>query len=59
MSATSESNTIAACDEAITLLREIADLQTDEDGEVIVAAVAYDQNDLLSRITLFLADHEQ
>ena len=31
-----EAERIAACDDAIVLLREIADLQTDDNGEVII-----------------------
>ena len=50
---------LAACDEAIVLLREIADLQTDDDGDVILGADASGHNDLLSRIATFLATHDQ
>ena len=49
----------AACDDAIALLREIADLQTDDDGDVIFGADANGHNDLLLRIAAFLADHDQ
>ena len=41
------------------MLREIADLQTDDDGDVILGADANGHNDLLSRITVFLAEHDQ
>ena len=54
-----EAERLAACDDAIALLREIADLQTDNDGDVILGADANGHNDLLSRITLFLADRDQ
>ena len=54
-----EAERIAACDEAIVLLREIADLQTDDDGDVILGADANGHNDLLSRIATFLATHDQ
>ena len=50
---------LAACDEAITLLREIADMQTDDDGDVILGADATGRNDLLARINAFLAEHDQ
>ena len=50
---------LAACDEAIALLREIADLQTDDDGDVILGADANGHNDLMSRIANFLAEHDQ
>ena len=49
----------AACDEAIALLREIADLETDYDGDVILGADANGHNDLMSRIAAFLATHDQ
>ena len=54
-----EAERLAACDEAITLLREIADMQTDDDGDVILGADATGCNDLLARINAFLADHDQ
>ena len=50
---------LAACDEAITLLREIAGMQTDDDGDVILGADEHGHNDLMSRITAFLATHDQ
>lgn len=54
-----EAERIAACDDAIVLLREIADLQTDDDGDVILGTDANGHNDLLSRIATFLATHDQ
>lgn len=48
-----------ACDEAIALVREIADLERDDDGDVILGADEDGHNDLLSRITAFLASHDQ
>jgi hypothetical protein len=54
-----EAERLAACDDAITQLREIADLQTDDDGDVILGADANGRNDLLSRIANFLATHDQ
>ena len=54
-----ESERLATCDDAIALLREIADLERDDDGDVILGADANGRNDLLSRITTFLADHDQ
>ena len=51
---------LAACDGAIALLREIADLETDdEDGDVIIGTDADGHNDLMSRIAAFLAIHDQ
>ena len=49
----------AACDDAIALLREIADMQTDDDGDVILGADAHGHNDLLARINCFLSEHDQ
>ena len=54
-----EAERLAACDDAIALLREIADLEKDDDGDVILGADASGHNDLLSRITAFLAEHDQ
>jgi hypothetical protein len=50
---------LAACDKAIALLREIADLDRDDDGDVIIGADADGHNDLLSRIAAFLAANDQ
>ena len=54
-----ESERLAACEDAIALLREIADLERDDDGDVIIATDADGRNDLLSRIATFLAEHDQ
>ncbi|KGJ21486.1 hypothetical protein [Paracoccus sanguinis] len=54
-----EAERLAACDDAIALLREIADLECDDDGDVIIGTDANGYNDLLSRITTFLAAHDQ
>ena len=54
-----EAERLAACDEAIALLREIADLERDDDGDVILGADANGHNVLLSRIASFLATHHQ
>ena len=54
-----EAQRLAACDNAITLLREIADLERDDDGDVILGADANDHNGLLSRIATFLAEHDK
>ena len=53
-----EAERLAACDDAIALLREIADLERDDDGDVILGADANGHNDLLSRIASFLATHD-
>ena len=50
---------LAACDGAIALLREIADLERDDDGDVILGADENGHNDLTSRIASFLATHQQ
>ena len=54
-----EAERLAACDDAISLLREITDLERDDDGDVILGADANGHNDLLSRITTYLAAHDQ
>ena len=57
ITATWEAERLAACDDAIALLREIAGLETDDD--VIRGADGNGENDLLSRIAAFLAQHDQ
>ena len=54
-----EAERLAACDDAIALLREIADMQTDDDGDVIFGADEHGNNDLLARINAFLSEHDQ
>ncbi len=54
-----EAESLASCDEAIALLREIADLDRDDDGDVISGTDADGHKDLISRIAVFLAQHEQ
>ena len=54
-----EAERFLACDDAIALLREIADLDRDDDGDVILGADENGHNDLLSRIATFLATHDQ
>ena len=54
-----EAERLAACDHAITLLREIADLERNDDGDVIFGADENGHNDLMLRITAFLATHDQ
>ena len=54
-----EAERLATCDDAIALLREIADLERDDDGDVILGADENGHNDLMSRITNFLAEHDQ
>ena len=54
-----EADRRVACNHAIARLREIDDLQTDDDGEVILAADANGQNDLMWRIAAFPANHDQ
>jgi hypothetical protein len=57
--ATWEAERLAAYDDAIAMLREIADLERDDDGDVIIGADENGHNDLLSRIATFLATHDQ
>ncbi len=54
-----EAERLTACEDAIALLREIADLERDDDGGVILGADAHGRNDLISRIVAFLATHDQ
>lgn len=54
-----EADRVAACDEAIALLLEIADLERDDDGDVIIGMDADGHNDLMWRISAFLATHDQ
>ena len=54
-----EAERLAASDDAIALLREIADLERDEDGDVILGADENGHNDLMVRITTYLATHYQ
>ena len=53
-----EAERLAACDDAVTLLREIVDLDRDDDGDVIIGTDADGHNDLMTRITTFLAAHD-
>ena len=59
ITATWEAERLTACIEAIALLREIADLERDDDGDVIFGADEDSLGDLMSRITAFLANHDQ
>ena len=54
-----EADRLAACDDAIVSLRGIANLERDDDGDVILGADADGHNDLLSHIATFLANHDQ
>ncbi len=54
-----EAERLTACDDAVALLREIADLKTDDDGGVILGADANGHNDLMIRIAAFLAEQDQ
>ena len=54
-----EAERFAACDDAIALFREIADLERDDDGDMIAGTDENGPNDLLSRIAAFLVDHDQ
>lgn len=54
-----EADRLAACNKAIALLHEIADLDRDDDGDVIIGTDADGHNDLMSRISTFLATNDQ
>ena len=54
-----EAERLTACDEAIRVLREIAELERDDDGHEIIGTDADGHNDLMSRITAFLAANDQ
>ena len=59
ITAACEAERLAACDDAIARLREIADLQSGDDGDVILGADEIGRNDLLARINTFLSDHAE
>ena len=59
LTATWEAERLTAFDEAIALLREIADLERDDDGDLILGADVDGHNDLMSRIAAFLAANDQ
>ena len=50
---------LVVCDDAIALLREVADLERDDDSDVILGVDVDGHNDLMSRIANFLAEHDQ
>ena len=54
-----EAERLAAFNDAVALLREIVNLDRDDDGDVIIATDADGHNDLMSRIAAFLATHDQ
>lgn len=54
-----EAERLAACNDAFALLREIAGLDRDDDGDVIIGTDADGHDDLMSRIAAFLAAHDQ
>ena len=54
-----EAERLVACDEAIALLREVADLDRDDDRDVIVGTDADGHTELISRIAVFLAANDQ
>jgi len=54
-----EAERLAASDGAIALLCKIADLERDDDDDVIIGPDADGHNDLMSRIAAFLATHDQ
>ena len=54
-----EAERLAACNDAIALLHKIADLDRDDDGDVIIGMDADGHNDLMSRISAFLATNDR
>ena len=54
-----EAERLDAFNDAVALLREIVNLDRDDDGDVIIATDADGHNDLMSRIAAFLATHDQ
>ena len=54
-----EAERLVACDDVFALLREIVNLDRDDDGDVIIATDADGHNDLMSRIAAFLAANDQ
>ena len=44
---------------AVALLRKIVDLEREDDGEVILGAAENGHDDRMSRIVIFLAEHDQ
>ncbi|WP_372838716.1 hypothetical protein [Phaeovulum sp.] len=54
-----EAERLAACDDAIALFREVADLDRNDDGDVFIGMDADGHNDLLWRIIAFLATNDQ
>ena len=58
LTASWEAERLTACAAAIALLREIADLERDDDGDVIIGTDADGHNDLMSRIATFLATND-
>ena len=54
-----EAERLTARDAAIALLREIADQERDDDGDVIIGTDVDGHNDLMSRITAFHAANDQ
>ena len=54
-----EAERLSACDDAVALLHEIADLDRYDDGDVVIGTDADGHNDLMSRITIFLAANDQ
>ena len=54
-----EAERLAVCDDAIALLREIADLERDDDGDVIIGIDAGGHNGLMARIAAFLSEQDQ
>jgi hypothetical protein len=59
ITAACEAERLAACDDAIALLREIADLERDDNGDVILGSDENGHNDLLSRIASVVATNQQ
>ena len=53
-----EAENLAACDDPFDLLLEIAEMDRDDDGDVIIGMNADGHNDLMSRNTASLATQD-
>ena len=54
-----EAERLVACDDAFALLREVADMDREKDGDLIIGTDADGHNDLMLRIATFLAANDR
>lgn len=59
ITATWEAERLVKCDDAVALLREIADMKSEDIGNAIIGTDACGHNDLMSRVAAFLASHDK